>query len=85
MAAKLKKEYAPIGGEPEFCKKAAKSAIGDTSNVVTEGRNMTLQGISGNGSLRISAEYVAEFWPGNKTVYLRMPTGDTTLLSSRLL
>ena len=43
MAAKLNKEYAPIGGEPEFCKEAAKLASGDTSNVVTEGRNVTLE------------------------------------------
>ena len=43
MAAKLNKEYDPTGGEPEFCKEAAKLASGDTSNVVTEGRNVTLE------------------------------------------
>ena len=68
MAAKLNKEYAPIGGELEFCKEAAKLAFGDTSNVVTEGRNVTLQGISGTGSLMIGAEFVAKWWPGNKTI-----------------
>ena len=61
MAAKLNKEYDPTGGEPEFCKEAAKLASGDTSNVVTEGRNVTLQGISGTGSLRIGAEFVAKW------------------------
>ena len=68
MAAKLNKEYAPIGGEPEFCTEAAKLAFGDTSYVVTEGRNVTSQGISGTGSLMIGAEFVAKWWPGNKTI-----------------
>jgi len=74
MAAKLNKEYAPIGGEPEFCKEAAKLAFGDNSNVVTEGRNVTVQGISGTGSLRIGAEFVSKWWPGNKTIYLPKPS-----------
>merc|ERR1719483_834921 len=74
MAAKLNKEYAPIGAEPEFCKEAAKLAFGDTSNVVVDGRNVTLQGISGTGSLRIGAEFVAKWWPGNKTIYLPKPS-----------
>jgi len=74
MAAKLNKEYAPIGGEPEFCKEAAKLAFGDSSPVVTEGKNVTLQGISGTGSLRIGAEYVSKWWPGNKTIYLPKPS-----------
>eukprot|EP00092_Neocalanus_flemingeri_P007336 GFUD01007922.1.p1 GENE.GFUD01007922.1~~GFUD01007922.1.p1 ORF type:complete len:424 (-),score=123.65 GFUD01007922.1:277-1548(-) len=74
MAANLNKEYAPIGGEPEFCKEAAKLAFGDTSNVVTEGRNVSLQGISGTGSLRIGAEFIAKWWPGNKTIYLPKPS-----------
>jgi len=74
MAAKLNKEYAPIGGEPEFCKEAAKLAFGDTSPVVTEGRNVTLQGISGTGSLRIGAEFISKWWPGNNTIYLPKPS-----------
>jgi len=74
MAAKLNKEYAPIGGEPEFCKEAAKLAFGETSPVVTEGRNVTLQGISGTGSLRIGAEFISKWWPGNNTIYLPKPS-----------
>lgn len=74
MAARLNKEYAPIGGEAEFCKEAAKLAFGENSNVITEGRNVTLQGISGTGSLRIGAEFVSKWWPGNKTIYLPKPS-----------
>lgn len=74
MAARLNKEYAPIGGEAEFCKEAAKLAFGETSSVITEGRNVTLQGISGTGSLRIGAEYISKWWPGNKTIYFPKPS-----------
>jgi len=74
MAAKLNKEYAGIGGEPEFCKEAAKLAFGETSPVITEGRNVTLQGISGTGSLRIGAEFVSKHFPLNKTIYLPKPS-----------
>merc|ERR1711963_1130005 len=74
MASRLNKEYAPIGGEAEFCKEAAKLAFGENSNVITEGRNVTVQGISGTGSLRIGAEFVSKWWPGNKTIYLPKPS-----------
>jgi len=35
---------------------------------------VTVQGISGTGSLRIGAEYVAKWWPGNRTIYLPKPS-----------
>merc|ERR1719262_786294 len=56
---RLNKEYAPIGGEGDFCKEAAKLAFGDNSPVVKEGLNVTVQGISGTGSLRIGAEFIS--------------------------
>ena len=70
----LNKEYAPIGGEGDFCKEAAKLAFGETSNVLSESRNITVQGISGTGSLRIGAELISKHWPGNKTIYLPKPS-----------
>jgi aspartate/tyrosine/aromatic aminotransferase len=36
-------EYAPIGGEADFCRESAKLAFGDTSPVVTNGLNVTIQ------------------------------------------
>jgi aspartate/tyrosine/aromatic aminotransferase len=36
-------EYAPIGGEADFCRESAKLAFGDTSPVVTNGLNVTVQ------------------------------------------
>lgn len=34
----LDKEYAPIGGTPEFCLESAKLAFGDNSPVIKDGR-----------------------------------------------
>jgi len=74
MAARLNKEYAPIGGEPEFCKEAAILAFGPDSPVIKEKLNVTVQGISGTGSLRIGGELLAKHFPLNKTIYLPKPS-----------
>ena len=39
----VEQEYAPIGGEADFCKESAKLAFGDTSPVVTNNLNVTIQ------------------------------------------
>ena len=38
MEGGMDKEYAPIGGPPEFCKESAKLAFGDNSALIQEGR-----------------------------------------------
>merc|ERR1719382_406167 len=70
----MNKEYAPIGGEGDFCKEAAKLAFGDDSPVIKEGLNVTVQGISGTGSLRIGAEFISKHFPLNRTIYLPKPS-----------
>jgi len=72
--ASLNKEYAPIGGEGDFCKESAKLAFGEDSVVVKDGLNVTIQGISGTGSLRVGAAFLQKCFPGNKTVYLPKPS-----------
>jgi len=74
IAAKLNKEYAPIGGEGDFCKEAAKLAFGADSSVLKDSRNVTVQGISGTGSLRIGAEFISKHWPTNRTIFLPRPS-----------
>ena len=59
----LDKEYAPISGSPEFCKAAIGLAIGEDNAVLAAGRNVTVQGISGTGSLRIGSAFLAKFFP----------------------
>ncbi|KAJ3653772.1 hypothetical protein Zmor_013007 [Zophobas morio] len=73
-AQKLDKEYAPIAGNPEFCKLAISLALGDNSEVISNGLNATVQSISGTGALRVGAAFLNNFFPGNKTVYLPKPT-----------
>lgn len=69
----LDKEYAPISGPAEFCKASALMAFGDDSQVVKDGLNATVQGISGTGSLRIGGAFLNK-WFGNKDIYLPTPS-----------
>ena len=75
LAAKaLNKEYAPIGGESEYGRLTANLALGENNEVVSAGRNVTVQTISGTGALRVGAAFLAKWFPGNKTVYLPKPS-----------
>ena len=49
MSAGLNKEYAPIGGEADFCTASAKLALGEDSTVVRDGLNVTIQVRAGPG------------------------------------
>lgn len=73
-AKSLDKEYAPIGGTAEFCKRSIELALGEGSEVVQNGLNATIQGISGTGSLRVGAALLSNFFPANKVVYLPAPS-----------
>ncbi|KAF5303194.1 hypothetical protein FQA39_LY10107 [Lamprigera yunnana] len=70
----LDKEYLPISGSADFCKLSIQLALGDDSEHVAKGLNVTTQGISGTGSLRIGAAFLNAFFPGPKTVYLPTPS-----------
>jgi len=75
--ASLDKEYSPIGGSAEFCKLSAELAFGDDSEVITSGRNITVQTISGTGALRVCGEYLSKLYPfkgGHKKLYVPKPT-----------
>lgn len=69
----MDKEYAPISGSAEFCTSAINLALGEGNEVVQSGRNVTVQGISGTGSLRIGSAFLSKYFP-NKTVWLPTPT-----------
>ncbi|XP_057668418.1 aspartate aminotransferase, mitochondrial [Diorhabda carinulata] len=70
----LDKEYAPISGVPEFCKRSIELALGENSPAVKNGLNATVQGISGTGALRIGGAFLNSFFPGNKIIYLPSPS-----------
>lgn len=70
----LDHEYATIGGIAEFCNLSAQLALGEQSPVIKEGRNVTVQGISGTGSLRIGAAFLSKWHQPSKVVYLPTPS-----------
>merc|ERR1712018_1023942 len=74
LTSLMNKEYAAIGGEPEYGRLSANLAFGDGNAIVSEGRNVTVQCISGTGSLRVGANFLSSWFPGNKTVYLPKPS-----------
>ncbi|XP_027869940.1 glutamic-oxaloacetic transaminase 2b, mitochondrial [Xiphophorus couchianus] len=75
MASKqLDKEYLPIGGLGEFTKACAQLALGADNEVLKSGRSITVQTISGTGSLRIGGNYLARFHTGPHDVYLPKPS-----------
>ena len=70
----MNKEYAPIGGEAEYGKLSANLAFGEGNSIVSEGRYVTMQCISGTGSLRVGANFLSKWFPGNKAIYLPKPS-----------
>lgn len=73
-AKKLDKEYLPIAGLAEFNKASVELALGDGSEVVNSGRYMTVQTISGTGSLRVGASLLERFYNRSRDVYLPKPS-----------
>ncbi|XP_062327075.1 aspartate aminotransferase, mitochondrial [Osmerus eperlanus] len=70
----LDKEYLGIGGLAEFTKSCAQLALGADSEVLKSGRNITVQTISGTGSLRIGANFLSRFHTEARDVYLPKPS-----------
>ncbi|KAF3905843.1 hypothetical protein AA313_de0207219 [Arthrobotrys entomopaga] len=68
------KEYAGITGVPAFTKAAAILAYGNDSAPVKENRVAITQSISGTGALRIGGDFLARFFPGEKTIYIPTPS-----------
>ncbi|XP_072403689.1 aspartate aminotransferase, mitochondrial [Chiloscyllium punctatum] len=73
-AKKMDKEYLPIGGLADFNKACAELALGDNSEVIKSGRYITVQTISGTGSLRIGANFLQRFYKNSREVYLPKPS-----------
>ena len=78
----MNKEYAAIGGEASFGKLSAQLAFGDAAGIVADGRNVTVQAISGTGSLRCLATQFSHFCQlrmgGFKLVYFIGELSDRT-------
>lgn len=70
----MDKEYSTIAGNPNFCQHSINLALGEGNEVVANGLNATVQGISGTGSLFVGAQFLSHHFPGNKVIYLPTPT-----------
>ncbi|PPS08592.1 hypothetical protein GOBAR_AA12072 [Gossypium barbadense] len=67
------KEYLPIVGIAEFNKLSAQLIFGADSPAIRENRVTTVQCLSGTGSLRVGAEFLARHYH-QKTIYIPQPT-----------
>ncbi|GMJ07425.1 aspartate aminotransferase 3, YELLOW-LEAF-SPECIFIC GENE 4 [Hibiscus trionum] len=67
------KEYLPILGLAEFNKLSAKLILGDDSPAIQENRVATAQCLSGTGSLRVGAEFLAKHYH-ERTIYVPQPS-----------
>lgn len=67
-------EYLTQAGLPEFCRLSAQLAFGADSPPLQEGRAVTVQGLSGTGSLRVGGEFLRYFYPRSKLVLIPSPT-----------
>jgi aspartate aminotransferase len=70
----MDKEYLGITGLASFTKAAAELAFDANSSVLADKRNVTVQGVSGTGSLMLGSRFLNAFFGGNKVVYLPKPT-----------
>ncbi|KDP34208.1 hypothetical protein JCGZ_07779 [Jatropha curcas] len=67
------KEYLPITGLADFNKLSAKLIFGADSNAIQENRVTTVQCLSGTGSLRVGAEFLARHYH-QRIIYIPQPT-----------
>ncbi|PIM99000.1 Aspartate aminotransferase/Glutamic oxaloacetic transaminase AAT1/GOT2 [Handroanthus impetiginosus] len=67
------KEYLPIVGLADFNKLSAKLILGADSPAIQENRVATVQSLSGTGSLRVGAEFLARHYH-ERTIYIPQPT-----------
>jgi len=69
------KEYSTIDGPPKLKTLTQKLVFGEDSAAVTEGRIASTQGLSGTGSLRVTAEFIKTFMkPESHVIWVSNPT-----------
>lgn len=60
------KTYLPIDGLAAYNKEVQKLLFGADSQVIAEGRAVTVQGLGGTGSLKIGADFLRRFLPDSE-------------------
>lgn len=69
------KTYLGIDGLPAYGKEVQKLLFGPDSQVIAEGRAVTLQGLGGTGSLKIGADFLRRFLPDSE-VWISRPSWE---------
>ncbi len=69
------KSYLPIDGLPAYNKAVQQLLLGADSQVLAEGRAVTVQGLGGTGSLKIGADFVRRFLP-DAQVWISNPSWE---------
>lgn len=69
------KVYLPIDGLASYNKEVQKLMLGSDSQVIAEGRAVTVQAIGGTGALKIGADFLKRFYP-DAGVWLSRPSWE---------
>jgi aromatic-amino-acid transaminase len=69
------KTYLGIDGLPAYVKEVQKLLFGADSQVLAEGRAVTLQGLGGTGSLKVGADFLRRFLP-KAEVWISRPSWE---------
>eukprot|EP00455_Lapot_gusevi_P057915 TRINITY_DN9_c0_g2_i5.p1 TRINITY_DN9_c0_g2~~TRINITY_DN9_c0_g2_i5.p1 ORF type:complete len:464 (+),score=183.48 TRINITY_DN9_c0_g2_i5:177-1394(+) len=79
----LNKEYSAIEGEAPFRKASALLMFGADSPAIKENRVATVQCLSGTGSLRVGAEFIAKFLPKSPVLVSKPTWGNHNAIFGR--
>lgn len=74
-ATETTKTYLPIDGLAAYNKEVQKLLFGADSQVIAEGRAVTVQGLGGTGALKIGADFLKRFLP-DAQVWLSNPSWE---------
>ena len=69
------KSYLPIDGLATYNKEVQKLLFGADSQVIAEGRAVTVQGLGGTGSLKIGADFLRRFLPESQ-IWISSPSWE---------
>lgn len=69
------KTYFGIDGVPAYIKEVQKLLLGEESQVLAEGRAVTVQGLGGTGSLKVGADFLKRFFP-EAQVWISKPSWE---------
>ena len=69
------KSYLPIDGLAAYNKEVQKLLFGADSQVIAEGRAVTVQGLGGTGSLKIGADFLRRFLPESQ-IWISSPSWE---------